>query len=103
MSSSYEIPLSPQPQQLNISMNNVEYQLTVRWNTVSYSWTVDIASVAGAKILSGIPLVTGVDLLGQYAHLGLGFSLFATTDGDTSMPPTFNNLGILGRAYFTVA
>ena len=99
---SYEIPLKPYAQHLSIPINGITYQLTVRWNIGAAVWVVDIADLNGNKILSGIPLVTGIDLLGQYQYLKFGASLHAFTDGNVTAPPTYENLGILGHVYFTV-
>lgn len=98
----YEIPLTAAFQQLLISLANVTYQLTVKWNDEASVWVVDIASSSGTPILSGIPLVTGTDLLGQFAYLNLGGSLIAQTDYDLTAPPTFDNLGDTGHLYFVV-
>jgi predicted Zn-dependent protease with MMP-like domain len=100
MSTPYEIPLTAAPQQLLISLANVTYQLTVKWNDEASVWVLDIADSSGNGILNGIPLVTGTDLLGQFAYLGLGGSLVAQTDSDLTSPPTFTNLGDTGHLYF---
>lgn len=34
----------------------------------------------GADLIKGIPLITGADLLAQYAYLGLGFALCVGCD-----------------------
>jgi hypothetical protein len=41
----------------------------------------------------GVPLVTGVDLLAQYAYLGFIGSLVVQTDHDPDATPTYENLG----------
>ena len=50
--------------------------------------------------MSGIPIVTGIDLLEQYQHLGIAGQIVAQTDGDTFAVPTQSNLGTAGRLYF---
>lgn len=91
----YEIPLSPQPQTLSVQFpNGSTYQLRLLYAFAPNDcWSLDIADEQGNQIVSGIPLVTGADLLAQYAYLGLGCSLYCTTDGDLSAPPRFYNLG----------
>ena len=42
-------------------------------------WTLDIGEPDGTAIISGIPLVTGINLLAQYQHLIVG-SLFVLSD-----------------------
>jgi hypothetical protein len=99
MTTVYEIPLSAQPQNLTIAIAGVTYQLNVTWNVVNASWIVNIADVSGNPILSGIPVVTGADLLEQYGYLGFGFTLFAQTDNAPDVVPTFEDLGTTGHLY----
>ena len=61
---------------------------------------MDIGDVNGNPLVSGIALVTGADLLGQYAYLGIGGQLIVMTDGDPSAIPTFTNLGIESHLYY---
>jgi hypothetical protein len=100
----YEVPLqSGTPQTLSISLAGVTYNLTLTFNTVAQSWTLDIDDSSGNPLVHGIPLVTGADLLAQYGYLNFGGQLFATTDFDPTAPPTFNNLGQTGHLYFVTA
>lgn len=41
---------------------------------------MDILDSQSLPIILGLPLITGADLLGQYQHLGLGFSLFVQSE-----------------------
>jgi hypothetical protein len=96
----YEIPLSATDQRFQIPLNGVTYQLTCKWCDPASAWTLDIATDGGEMLVAGIPIVTGVDLLEQYRHIGIAGQLVAQTDGDTFTPPTLTNLGIAGRLYF---
>ena len=87
------IPLIASPQTLSISLNGVLYNLSLAWNTISASWTLDIADVNNNDLITGIPLVTGCDLLEQYAYVGIDGSLYVVTSGDPSATPTFLTLG----------
>lgn len=99
----YEIPLSPTPQRFSITLTGVEYNLTVKWNAApDAGWAVDIADAFGAAIVSGVPLVTGADLLAQYAYLNFGGQLVVQTDHDTDAVPTFENLGETSHLFFLV-
>lgn len=98
----YQIPLQAQPQVLQVTLAGVQYQLTVRWNDANQAWTLDIADVNGNPIISGIPLVTGSDLLSPYAYLGIGGQLIVQTTNDTDAVPTLSNLGTSGNLYFVV-
>lgn len=99
----FEIPLTPQPQTFAITLANVGYRMTVQWRETDMGgWVLDIADANSGPIVSGIPLVTGADLLAQYEYLGIGGALFVQTDHDITAPPTFDNLGLAGHLYFTV-
>lgn len=98
----YEIPLTPQPQRFLISLGGVDYELTVSWCGPASAWTLDIRSADGSDIVVGISMVTGVDLLGQYKHLGLPGQLVAQSDVDLDRVPDFGSLGVSGHLYFLV-
>jgi hypothetical protein len=100
MTTPFEIPLSPQPQLLRISLNGVEYQLTFKWNTYANCWVIDVADSLGNPKLSGIYMVTGADLLEQFAYLEVGGMLLAQTDHAVDEVPTFANLGDNGHLFF---
>lgn len=97
-----EIPLLPTPQKFSIVLNNTTYQATVLWRAADMGgWVLDLATGdVGAPIVSGIPLVTGVNLLEQYEYLGIGGSLIVQTDHDVDAVPTFDNLGSTAHLYF---
>lgn len=96
----YEIPLSAVDQRFNIPLGGVTYQFTVKWCAPAAAWTLDIADEGGTALISGIPIVTGIDLLEQYQHIGIAGQIVAQTDGDTFAVPTQSNLGIAGHLYF---
>jgi hypothetical protein len=99
MTTYYEIPLSSQPQTFNIALAGTTYDFTVRWNMPNASWIIDIADASGNPIVSGIPMVTGVDLLEQYGYLNFGFQLVAQTDNSPETVPTFEALGTTAHLY----
>ena len=103
MSTSYEIPLAPGAQTLQITLGSTEYTLNVYWLEASNCWTVDILDVTGTiNIITGIPLITGADLLEQYGYMNFGGMLIDQTDGDIYAPPTYASLGSTGHLYFIV-
>lgn len=81
MTTAYEIPLSAEPQRFSIELANVTYQLVVVWNPSLQCWVLDINDENGVALVLGIPIVTGLDLLRQYAYLGFGGSLVVQTQG----------------------
>ena len=94
------VPLIPDFQKFTITLVGVTYQFTVRWCVPSDCWVLDIADLNAQPIISGIPLVTGCDLLGQYGYLNLGGQLIVQTDSDLDAVPTLANLGSQGNLYF---
>lgn len=102
MSIRYEIPLVANPQTFTISLAGINYKLLVQWNHAAQSWTLDISDSNGNAIISGIPLITGADLLEQYEYLNFGGQLICETDGDATAIPTFTNLGTTSHLYFVV-
>jgi hypothetical protein len=97
---SYEIPLSPKPQAFSIALGGITYKMTLRWNVPASAWMLDIADATGDLMVGSIPLVTGVDLLAQYAYLGFTGKLVVQTDNDSNAVPTFDNLGTTSHLYF---
>lgn len=99
MTTVYEIPLSPQPQTFNIALAGTTYGFAVTWNAQNASWIIGITDASGNPILSGIPMVTGVDLLEQFQHLNFGFALVAQTDNSPDTVPAYDNLGVTSHLY----
>jgi hypothetical protein len=91
MAAYYTIPLTPEPQSFGIALGGREYRLTVRWfETPEGGWHLDMEEPDGeAPLIMGIPLVTGCDLLEQYAYMGFGGELRV----DSALPATLENLG----------
>ncbi len=98
----YEIPTIPAAQTFLIGLAGQSYRLTLAYREADDlgGWILDIADNEGAPLLSGIPLVTGSDLLAPYAYLGFGGSLLVFTEGDADAVPTYTGLGSESRLYF---
>lgn len=61
-----EIPLNTNPEQIfNITIDDIKYDMRVIYNSRLESWSVDI-SQNGTALVSGVELLGGVDILGQY-------------------------------------
>jgi len=101
-STPFLIPLQPTNQVFVISLAGVQYQMTVKWNDANQAWTLDIANVNGTAIVSGIPIITGTDLLAPFAYLNFGGQLIVQTTNDTDAVPTLANLGSAGNLFFVV-
>lgn len=96
-----EIPLTPRAQRFSITLGENVYQMRVMYNEAGEGcWNLDIGTQAGALLVAGIPLITGVNLLSQHAYLGFGGGLYVTTDRGAGETPTFTGLGITSHLYF---
>lgn len=105
----FEIPLRPSTaQKVKITLNGTVYTTIVRWNDVSICWIMDLYDEAGVvPVLCGVPLITGTNLLGQYAYLdidgGLGGAMVVQTVAVGHPPdevPSFTDLGTDGHLYY---
>jgi hypothetical protein len=106
MASIFQIPLSAKPLKETISLNGVNYGLALRWNNISNNWILDIYTSGGDKLITGIPLITGTDLLGQFQYLDIAKQavILAVTDpfGSSHIDdvPSKTNLGIDSHLYY---
>jgi len=98
--SAFPLPVSPSAQSFFVQLVNISYKITIRWNAVAIAWIMDIATQEEVPLVSGIPIVTGVDLLAPYGYLGIGGGLIAITEGNQDAVPTFDNLGKGGDVFF---
>lgn len=99
------IPLVNQSQRLSITLGTVGYNLIVQWSVWQDCWVMDILDASDTPVASGIPLVTGADLLGQLEYLAIGGDFGAgqlqvQTASDTFRVPTYTNLGSDGNLYW---
>lgn len=96
-----EIPLIPSTAQtFTVTLVGVTYTMTVTWCAPAACWMLDIADQNAVLIVSGIPMITGADLLSAYGYLGIGGQLFVQSDFDVNAVPTFDNLGLTSHLYF---
>lgn len=95
-----EIPTLPRSQRFAISLNEVLYNVRIVWNAPSRCWIMDILDQEHNPILSGVPLVTGANLLEQFNYLELGGQMLVQSDDNVDAVPTFANLGTIGHLYY---
>lgn len=95
----FEIPLSGASTTFQTTILNIVYTFTIQWRDAAGLWYLDIADASGNPIISGIPLITGANLLEQYAHLGFGFQLWVQSDVNPDVLPTYKNLGTSSHLY----
>ncbi|MBJ9732512.1 MULTISPECIES: phage baseplate plug protein [Burkholderia] len=101
MTTYLEIPLTPDPQTFTLTLSGIDYQMTIQYREAwGAGWILDVADASGNPLVSGIPLVTGTDLLGQYAYLGFGGRLWVQGAADPDEIPTFDDLGVGSKVYW---
>lgn len=101
MTTIFSLPLQAQPQSFNVTLSGVTYTLTFQYRNVQDGgWTLNIGDANNNPIVQGIPLVTGANLLAQYAYLGFVGALWVQTQSDPDAVPTFENLGTDGLVYY---
>lgn len=94
-----EIPLTADNQQFSIILAGTTWRISITWR--DRYWILDLQNDRGVSVISGIPLVTGADLLAQYGYMGLGFKLVVVCDDSTQDYPTKTDLG--GRSHLLVS
>jgi hypothetical protein len=62
-------------------------------NTEGGGWYVDIGDGESVPLICGQPLTTGLNLLGQFGYLELGFGLYVSVDGKGDEAPTYEDMG----------
>lgn len=93
-----EIPLTADNQQFSIILAGTTWRISITARSVL---DYGPAERQRESVISGIPLVTGADLLAQYAYMGLGFKLVVICDESTQDYPTKTDLG--GRSHLLVS
>lgn len=101
-STPYIVPLVPANQEFDISLAGVSYHLKVKWNSFSNAWVLDIQDSQKENILTGIPMITGCDLLEQYAYLDIGGAMVVQSSNDPTLVPDYTTLGITGNLFFII-
>jgi hypothetical protein len=94
-----EIPLTANNQSFRIQLGNTTYTLRIIWRDTA-GWIMDVQDSGGAPLLSGVPLVTGLNLLEQYPQLGINGALVVVTDNGAPDEPTKANLGTYSHLVF---
>ena len=98
----FTIPLTPEPQKFNIFLSGIEYRLTVRWNDWAQSWWLEIDTPDGAtNILTGIPILCGIDLLEPFTYMGFKGSMICYSNTSRNDPKK-EELGITSNLLWVV-
>lgn len=92
----YEIPTGPSQRTMTIVLGAATYGLRLYYaDAPDGGWAMDLSDAAGDPLVCGAPLVTGIDLLGQYPDLAIGGSLFVLSDAPNRQAvPGYADLGV---------
>lgn len=83
------------------TLSNVQYTLRLRFNTRSQRWIMDIADAANTDILTGLPVLLGRDVNGQYVLAALPpGKFFATDDTGQAEQPTLQSFGLSHSLFY---
>jgi hypothetical protein len=97
----FEIPLISLPQEFQVTLSGVDYRVRLTWCWPINCWMMDMYDASTlAPILLGNAVVTGADLLEQFAYLEFPGLLVVQTDHDRLAQPTFDNLGTLSHMFY---
>lgn len=96
-----KIPLNNSPystQTFKLSLEggtrNINVKLFLRYNDLYDVWMATISDNSTGKVLiDSMPMVCGVDLLGQYEYLGLGHAYMVPVTDTNLMMPDNESLG----------
>ena len=98
----FTVPLIATPQRFAITLGGVSLVIVNKWNE-SAGWLLDFYDdLTDELLVMSLPLVTGVDLLGQLGYVGIPGSLYVLTDGDLDAVPTETNLGVQSNLIYVV-
>lgn len=98
----FTIPLIATPQRFSTVLGGRSLVLVNKWNE-SAGWMLDIYDgLTDDPLIMALPLVTGVNLLGQLEHVGIPGAIYVLTDGDKGAIPTLDNLGTESIVYYVV-
>jgi len=92
-----EIPLNSNPEQLfSINVDGNTYDCRVILNSRTGVWSISLSQL-GVDIVSGVALLGGVDLLGQYT-LPIS-NIYMVNLDNPALDPTTDNLGSVSKLF----
>ena len=101
MKNTVTIPLSTVPQGFDIVLSGRRVRIVTRYfSAQDAGWTLDITEPDGSAIVTGVPIVTGDDLLRGYKHLIAG-SMYYVGNADVLTPPAWGTLGADGELIYS--
>jgi hypothetical protein len=75
--------------------------LVFRYNSRMQRWILDINDSQNNQILSGVPILIGLDLTGQYLYLSIPPGVFLALDNtNQDTQPTVYSFGTTNSLYY---
>lgn len=93
-----EIPVSNKNQQFNIQLGGKYYRIRLVYREFC-GWVADFMTQTGDTIFTGVPLVSGVDILEPYRYIGIKGGLAFYCENPENEKEQ-DELGIRNRLYF---
>lgn len=93
-----EIPVSNKNQQFDIQLGGGRYRIRLVYRQFC-GWVADMMDQAGTDIFTGVPLVSGTDILEPYRYMGFNGSLIFVCD-ETAGELSLSEFGRKNRLYF---
>lgn len=95
----YEIPLtttafSQVTFKLTLGSRNINILLKLRYHDLYKLWAADVVdNSTGTELITGMPLIPGADLLGQYEYLDIGSAYIIAAEPNSLQQPDNETLG----------
>lgn len=91
-------PFSEQTFKLTLGKKNINILLKLRYHDLYDLWHADIIdNASGQELLVGMPVVPGVNLLGQFEYLGIGEAYIVAATPTSLQQPDNETLGTTWR------
>lgn len=101
------IPLTTDPNDtftstIPINGENKKFYFFLRYNEEAGYWVMDLSDENKEPVVSSIPLISGINILGQYEYLKIGKAYIVKTDSSLlADKPDVTNLGTTFKLVWT--
>lgn len=96
----YRIPVGPVQQIFEIELAQKSYHIRIYFNKFMQAWLFDLLDGDKNPLIMCTPLVTGVNILEQYAYLGVDGVFIVYSEGDHDHVPGLTELGSGSGLYY---
>lgn len=75
-----------------VVLDGQNYTITLRWNTYTSRWYMDLTGLNNSVDIRGVALVCGKDLLDKHGYIELG-QLWVVDNSGANEDPDYDNFG----------